>query len=632
MAKKAISGVMLTLLILSMFTLTFNVPHVEAPSPEVPFFDDFNDGVADGWTQWLGTWYVDNREYVAFPVGYNATSTVNGLDLTDCVIETRLRFQDTQVPFTAGIIFKWIGTGSGRSYYSFDLGKDYNKAWLIYHDREEGGGTGWTYLASADYQVEANVNYTLKVEVNENTFTCYVNGTEVFAANDEHLTIGKVGLNAHSFISGASAFFDDFKVLSISRIVVPDDYPTIQDAINHANEGDTIYVKPGTYYEHIIVNKTVSLIGENRSNTILDGGNGAETVVRIISNNVFLKELSITHGSSGISVYGANNVNIARNHIFDNQNYGIFVGASVNISIYENLISHSYYGFDSWMTGQIKMRNNSLVNNRQNFGIYGYWNKQDIDASNTVDGKPIYYWIGEKSRRIPDDAGYVALVLCSNITVENVSISNNTQGILLVYTDHTAIRNSTFHDCPWGVELRYSSRNSIGNNLFLRSGLFLDLAENNTVVTNDFLNENPWQGLWVTVQYGKGNHIYHNNFVVAGSLFVESVNANDTWDNGSEGNYWNAYNGTDSDGDGIGDTLIPWMGVDNYPLMNRYWNPSDVNHDLKVDIKDLAYAAKAYGSYLGGPRWNPSVDLNNDNRIDIKDLALIAKNYGKTYV
>ncbi len=59
--------------------------------------------------------------------------------------------------------------------------------------------------------------------------------------------------------------------------------------------------------------------------------------------------------------------------------------------------------------------------------------------------------------------------------------------------------------------------------------------------------------------------------------------------------------------------------------------PGDVNIDGKVDIRDIAFAAKAFGSYPGHPRWNPIADENEDNEIDIRDIGLIAKNFGKTY-
>jgi hypothetical protein len=55
----------------------------------------------------------------------------------------------------------------------------------------------------------------------------------------------------------------------------------------------------------------------------------------------------------------------------------------------------------------------------------------------------------------------------------------------------------------------------------------------------------------------------------------------------------------------------------------------DVNNDGKVDIKDLEEAGKAFGSYLGHPRWNPIADLNQDDKVDIIDLATIAINFGK---
>jgi len=56
----------------------------------------------------------------------------------------------------------------------------------------------------------------------------------------------------------------------------------------------------------------------------------------------------------------------------------------------------------------------------------------------------------------------------------------------------------------------------------------------------------------------------------------------------------------------------------------------DLNGDGKVDIKDIAIVAKAYGSYPGYPNWNPIADLNGDGKVDIKDVAIVAKQFGKT--
>jgi len=59
--------------------------------------------------------------------------------------------------------------------------------------------------------------------------------------------------------------------------------------------------------------------------------------------------------------------------------------------------------------------------------------------------------------------------------------------------------------------------------------------------------------------------------------------------------------------------------------------PGDINIDGKVDIKDIFLAIKAFGSFPEYPRWNPIADENEDNKIDIKDIFLILKNFGKTY-
>ncbi len=59
--------------------------------------------------------------------------------------------------------------------------------------------------------------------------------------------------------------------------------------------------------------------------------------------------------------------------------------------------------------------------------------------------------------------------------------------------------------------------------------------------------------------------------------------------------------------------------------------PGDINIDGKVDMRDLATAASAFGSYPGHLRWNYVADENEDDKIDMRDIALIASNFGKTY-
>lgn len=79
-------------------------------------------------------------------------------------------------------------------------------------------------------------------------------------------------------------------------IRVPADYLTIQAAINAASPGDIVLVTSGTYYEHVTINKPLTLIGEDRATTIIDGnGTGGwryeDSVVYVTADNVVINGL-----------------------------------------------------------------------------------------------------------------------------------------------------------------------------------------------------------------------------------------------------------------------------------------------------------------------------------------------------
>jgi nitrous oxidase accessory protein NosD len=75
-------------------------------------------------------------------------------------------------------------------------------------------------------------------------------------------------------------------------IVGSDNYKTIQEAINNASSGDTIFVRKGIYTENIVINKSITLIGEDRESTIIDGG-ATGNVISIKASNVTIKGFTI---------------------------------------------------------------------------------------------------------------------------------------------------------------------------------------------------------------------------------------------------------------------------------------------------------------------------------------------------
>lgn len=116
------------------------------------------------------------------------------------------------------------------------------------------------------------------------------------------VTVFLVVLLGFGFLSSVAVI----RLAKAGTLTVPDDYPTIQQAINHANDGDTIFVKNGTYFEHVVVNKTVSITGQNRNSTIIDG-NYTGTVVTVMADNVGFSGFTVQNGEAGLDIVGDGN-------------------------------------------------------------------------------------------------------------------------------------------------------------------------------------------------------------------------------------------------------------------------------------------------------------------------------------
>ena len=136
-------------------------------------------------------------------------------------------------------------------------------------------------------------------------------------------------------------------------ITVPDDSPTVQEAINAADVGDTIFVKRGTYVENPVVNKSVSLVGEDRDATVIDVTAG----LKVESDNVTVTGLTIYDGWQGITV-SSNYSKISGNKITNCQ-YGIVLLHSQNSTITENILQS--IGLSAAI--QLSYSNNNLIKN-----------------------------------------------------------------------------------------------------------------------------------------------------------------------------------------------------------------------------------------------------------------------------
>ena len=297
--------------------------------------------------------------------------------------------------------------------------------------------------------------------------------------------------------------------LTVHNIDTGEDFATIQEAIDDPDtlDGHTILVDAETYYEHVVVSKSISLIGENKSNTIIDGGGGG-TVVQITANNTNISGFTIRNGFWGIDLgyyEDTHNNIVSSNNVVSNQRVGILLG---------------------YRTSNNTLRDNNITGSKLNFYLVPSSYFHDIDPSNTVDGKPIYYLVNQHNQQIPQDAGYVAAVNCTNITVRNlINLQKNYQGMLFVNTNQSTIENVTVLGNPYGIFLRNSDNNTIHKNTVSGSsemqwGIWLGGSDNN-VSFNTFEVKN---GAGVLID-DPGNTVSNNIFTdCSGGIRVESEN------------------------------------------------------------------------------------------------------------
>ena len=209
------------------------------------------------------------------------------------------------------------------------------------------------------------------------------------------------------------------------------------------------------------------------------------------TTNCTIQNCTITHNQVGISLDYTVNCNVLGNYVADNTQGIVLSGVG---SIF---------------------RDNRIDNNR-----YSFWDKEeednDIDESNTVNGKPIIYWVNKHDLTVPSNAGLVILKKCEGIVVKNLKLTGHGVGLTLYYTNNSEITGNNISDNYWrGMMIWWSHNNSIvGNHITnnKRYGIENYEATNNTIAHN-LIKNNKDTGIYDRAFINSYNAILSNQII-----------------------------------------------------------------------------------------------------------------------
>ncbi len=405
------------------------------------------------------------------------------------------------------------------------------------------------------------------------------------------------------------------------------DYPYqfIQDGIDHASDGDTVYVFHGYYRENIVVSKSIELLGEDRCASIV-GYSYSGTIVQIVADNVTISGFSISDcgsapNNAGVMVHTSNNV-ITNNNFRNNDNYGLYVNGANNQIYHNNFMKNAYQAVDitassSWDAGYPEGGNywddyNGTDNDEDGIGeipyptgncsqdsyplihpygsIYNTDNEEifltiqkAIDDDDTQDGhgisvshgiylehllisKSILLWGGGHSSETIIDGRFSGDVI--TICADDVSI----EGFM--------IRHSGTMEQNAGIVVQGNTcsllYNIINKNFH---GIMLKQNMQDTTIANNQITDNGWNGIVLKPGCINSNIIENtiaNNFYAG--LGISDASNNCIYHNTFQSNRHHAYD----TGNNIWD--------DGYPSGGNYWDDYTGSDEDGDGLGDTPYA------------------------------------------
>ena len=306
-------------------------------------------------------------------------------------------------------------------------------------------------------------------------------------------------------------------------------YQHIQDGINSSSNGDTVFVFDGTYYENVVVNRSIYLIGENKENTIINGSYG--NVIQVCNSFVNINNFTVTSGGVGNGIRTINkNPRIENIHISDcivkTNTLGIYFFNLTNSFITNCEIND--------ISGQgIKIGDNTDNITINNCSVYDCYDPDPMSDGNAIlvydlslESSYVNSNISISECDLHDSENGILMSDAKNVELYNNTIySNYKSGIIVTGSSIAHIHHNTIFENKWkAISVRYGNNCIINNNnIFdneyeyagtIDGGILVQDWENGTVINNN-ISSNSESGICLTRS---------NNINVIGNNITNNTN------------------------------------------------------------------------------------------------------------
>ena len=261
----------------------------------------------------------------------------------------------------------------------------------------------------------------------------------------------------------------------------PGNYSRINDALDNASNGDTIFVYDDSapYHEVVSIDKSVTVQGENRETTVIES-NASTSPINLYADGIVFMNFTIIAYESGIRLYYTNDTTVSSCNILTRYGEGLIIAYSSR-NIISNISIHfrgepaiGYFGV--WIYGNsidnivtyVTVESPQYDIDDRGFALGGSGNRiehvvflncsffggglefeNNVFISNSKDGKPIVV-LKEATSGVVTDASIVVLIGCSNVSIQNITTSKARIAILLYRCHDCTVASCTIRRVSMG--------------------------------------------------------------------------------------------------------------------------------------------------------------------------------------